>query len=218
MRPSCMGPGTYADPWHSGHAFSASSCRLFQVLCTVLPSLEWLPAVPVRPFDEERTCSRSWLGRWLVVCDHRADVIGRSKVTVEIAVHSVHGPVSNQLCRIHPQLRPRRARRFSSPCVPACPSHVIPLTGQCISLERAFSADCSAACVRSVRPSSSSIYIAQYGSSPQKGHARGGRLQSDCAGRGPDAVGSPDLEGRGGDIAAAIPSSCVRPHHTRGCG
>ena len=107
MRSSYMGPGTYADPWHSGHAFSARSCLLFHVLCTVLPSLEWLPAVRVRTFDEERACSRGWLGRRLVVCDHRADVIGRSKVTVDIAVRSVHGPVSNQLCRIHPGCAPQ---------------------------------------------------------------------------------------------------------------
>jgi hypothetical protein len=36
------GAGTYADPWHSRHAPSARSCRLFHALSTVAPLLRWV--------------------------------------------------------------------------------------------------------------------------------------------------------------------------------
>ena len=65
----------------------------------------------------------------------------RSKAT-DIAALPAHGPVSNQLRRIHLSLHPAVSEATSPLLVPpACPPHGIPLTGQWQSLERAFSAD-----------------------------------------------------------------------------
>jgi hypothetical protein len=95
------------------------------------------------------------------------------------------------------QLRPAVSEAATPPLNPSvCPSHGIPLTGQCISLERAFSAD-RARLVSGRPPTSSSLpaIASSTRTSPQKGHARGGRRPADCAGRGPGAVGSQTLRG-----------------------
>jgi hypothetical protein len=42
----------------------------------------------------------------MVVCDYRANVMRRSKATVNIEARSIHGPLSNQLRRIHPSCAP----------------------------------------------------------------------------------------------------------------
>jgi hypothetical protein len=44
------GAGTYADPWHSRHAPSARSCRLFHALSTVAPLLRWVARPSSSPF------------------------------------------------------------------------------------------------------------------------------------------------------------------------
>ena len=93
-------------------------------------SLEWLPAVLVRSLDQERACGRRWLGRWLVFCDRCANVIGRSKATVIIAASSAHGPRAISFVVFIPAAPRSERGGVSSPCVPACPSHGIPLTGQ----------------------------------------------------------------------------------------
>ena len=187
----------------------------------MLPSLEWLPAVPVRTFDEERACSRRWLRRWLVVCDHRANVIGRSKVTVDIAVRSAHGPVSNQLCRIHPGCAPRsEARRLLLPLFPSV-SHctVSPSRGSAYPSNEPFQPIAARLVgLGQSAASSSSLCIAHCGSSPRKGHARGRRRQADCAGRGPGAVALQTLRGEEAISPQLSPPHCVRPHRIPGCG
>ncbi len=134
MRSPLMTAGTYVDPWHSGHASSARSCSLRHALY-----IDGLPVVVVRSLDQERARSRRRLGRWLVVCDRRADVIGRSEAIADIAALSAHGPVSDQLCRIHLSLRPAMSEATSPLLGPSArPWHGIPLTGQEQSLERGF--------------------------------------------------------------------------------
>lgn len=70
--------------------------------------LEWLPVVLVRSLDQKRARRGGrFLARWLVVSDHRAYVIGHSKAAGDIVVSAAHGPLSDQVRRIHPSFAPR---------------------------------------------------------------------------------------------------------------
>ena len=102
--------------------------------------IERFPAVLVRFLDQERACGRGWLGRWLSTRDHRANVIGRSKASPDIATLSAHGPLGNQLRRIHPsKRRPAERGDFSSPLCPSVSIERYPPHEAVQSLERAFS-------------------------------------------------------------------------------